>query len=432
MARLGILAPFGGGAADAVYAVVRRTIDSQTVRYVERLAEAGIAVEGLIVNRVHPSFGEGLPEATRARAATLADSVDDADPVTGDGVTGLATHGYLQERLADEVGVAATADRPVAFALVKLRSLGATNAAAGHAAGDYVLREVARRDLEALAQGLLEITDPEVAARRERGVLATLRRFWPLLLLVTVFLALSGNLTVIVAVLALLATVPISYKLGRRLPVRLERRVWLLPVVVVSNAPARMLIERFGSLGGNMTLGLNTKPSGSLSGGLPLDAGVFAGLRHARFVLRPSVGYDDVDSPPFFPVDNETLNYLRFSGREEALIDLVEKYCREQQLFRTDDRDDLYLVGTSEVPLAGLHLDEIDPHPRARGAAGQGRAERLGETGNRGGRHTRRSPRARRLRSRGGVPQRTPRQLPLRPRPRPDWRKSNRTRCPAE
>lgn len=32
-----------------------------------------------------------------------------------------------------------------------------------------------------------------------------------------------------------------------------------------------VLIERFGSLGGNMTLGLNTKPSGVLSGGIPLE-----------------------------------------------------------------------------------------------------------------------------------------------------------------
>lgn len=32
-----------------------------------------------------------------------------------------------------------------------------------------------------------------------------------------------------------------------------------------------VLIERFGSLGGNMTLGLNTKPSGALVGGLPLE-----------------------------------------------------------------------------------------------------------------------------------------------------------------
>ncbi len=32
-----------------------------------------------------------------------------------------------------------------------------------------------------------------------------------------------------------------------------------------------VLVERFGSLGGNLTLGLNTKPSGALLGGLPLE-----------------------------------------------------------------------------------------------------------------------------------------------------------------
>ena len=32
-----------------------------------------------------------------------------------------------------------------------------------------------------------------------------------------------------------------------------------------------VLIERFGSLGGNLTLGLNTKPSGALVGGIPLE-----------------------------------------------------------------------------------------------------------------------------------------------------------------
>jgi anion-transporting ArsA/GET3 family ATPase len=42
--------------------------------FAERLQEAHIPVEGLIVNRVHPTFGDALPEATRARAGTLGDS----------------------------------------------------------------------------------------------------------------------------------------------------------------------------------------------------------------------------------------------------------------------------------------------------------------------------------------------------------------------
>ncbi len=38
----------------------------------------------------------------------------------------------------------------------------------------------------------------------------------------------------------------------------------------------------------------------------------------------------------FFPVDEETLAYLRFTGREEKQIQLVEAYTKEQGLFRTD------------------------------------------------------------------------------------------------
>jgi aconitate hydratase len=39
----------------------------------------------------------------------------------------------------------------------------------------------------------------------------------------------------------------------------------------------------------------------------------------------------------FFPVDHETLNYLRTTGRSPALIDLVERYTKEQGLFRTQE-----------------------------------------------------------------------------------------------
>jgi aconitate hydratase len=38
----------------------------------------------------------------------------------------------------------------------------------------------------------------------------------------------------------------------------------------------------------------------------------------------------------FFPVDEETLRYLRHTGRPEELVDLVERYTRAQGLFRTD------------------------------------------------------------------------------------------------
>ncbi|MGD0769344.1 MAG: aconitate hydratase [Tepidisphaeraceae bacterium] len=36
----------------------------------------------------------------------------------------------------------------------------------------------------------------------------------------------------------------------------------------------------------------------------------------------------------FFPVDDQTLTYLRLTGRDAKLIDLVERYCKEQGLWR--------------------------------------------------------------------------------------------------
>jgi aconitate hydratase len=38
----------------------------------------------------------------------------------------------------------------------------------------------------------------------------------------------------------------------------------------------------------------------------------------------------------FFPVDQQTLTYLRLTGRSDAQIDLVERYCKEQGLWRQD------------------------------------------------------------------------------------------------
>ncbi|HYN87507.1 MAG TPA: aconitate hydratase AcnA, partial [Ardenticatenaceae bacterium] len=42
----------------------------------------------------------------------------------------------------------------------------------------------------------------------------------------------------------------------------------------------------------------------------------------------------------FFPVDAESLEYLRRTGRSPRLVDLVERYCKAQGLFRTDETPD--------------------------------------------------------------------------------------------
>jgi aconitate hydratase len=38
----------------------------------------------------------------------------------------------------------------------------------------------------------------------------------------------------------------------------------------------------------------------------------------------------------FFPVDDKTLEYLRFTGRSAELVDLVERYCKEQAIYREE------------------------------------------------------------------------------------------------
>ncbi len=56
----------------------------------------------------------------------------------------------------------------------------------------------------------------------------------------------------------------------------------------------------------------------------------------------------------FFPVDSETINYLRLSGRSEGQIRLVEQYCRKQQLFMSAEKpepeySEVYTVDLAEV-----------------------------------------------------------------------------------
>jgi aconitate hydratase len=53
----------------------------------------------------------------------------------------------------------------------------------------------------------------------------------------------------------------------------------------------------------------------------------------------------------FFPVDAEALNYLRRTGRPADLVELVERYVKEQGLFRTDQTPDPIFTDTLELDL---------------------------------------------------------------------------------
>ena len=63
----------------------------------------------------------------------------------------------------------------------------------------------------------------------------------------------------------------------------------------------------------------------------------------------------------FFPVDEETLKYLRLSGRDEQHVKLVEAYTKEQGLFRTDATPDPVFTDTVELDLGTVEPSLAGP-----------------------------------------------------------------------
>ena len=56
----------------------------------------------------------------------------------------------------------------------------------------------------------------------------------------------------------------------------------------------------------------------------------------------------------FFPVDSETLSYLRFTARSREQVELVEAYAKEQGLFRTDQTPDPIFSDRLELDLGDV------------------------------------------------------------------------------
>ncbi|MFL5614184.1 MAG: aconitate hydratase AcnA [Gemmatimonadaceae bacterium] len=63
----------------------------------------------------------------------------------------------------------------------------------------------------------------------------------------------------------------------------------------------------------------------------------------------------------FFPVDEETLKYLRLTGRPETHARLVEAYTKEQGLFRTDATPDPVFTDTLELDLSTVEPSLAGP-----------------------------------------------------------------------
>ncbi len=54
----------------------------------------------------------------------------------------------------------------------------------------------------------------------------------------------------------------------------------------------------------------------------------------------------------YFPIDDETLRYLKLTGRDPDLIKLVETYAKEQGMYRTDSSPEPMFTDTLELDLA--------------------------------------------------------------------------------
>ncbi len=63
----------------------------------------------------------------------------------------------------------------------------------------------------------------------------------------------------------------------------------------------------------------------------------------------------------FFPVDQETLNYLRLSGRSEELVKKVEAYTKEQGLFRMKETPDPIFSDVLELDLSTIEPSLAGP-----------------------------------------------------------------------
>lgn len=63
----------------------------------------------------------------------------------------------------------------------------------------------------------------------------------------------------------------------------------------------------------------------------------------------------------FFPVDDESINFLRLTGRDEDLINLVEAYYKEQGMFRVDGMEAPFFTDTIELDLSTVEPSLAGP-----------------------------------------------------------------------
>ncbi|MGG4489048.1 aconitate hydratase AcnA [Metabacillus idriensis] len=62
----------------------------------------------------------------------------------------------------------------------------------------------------------------------------------------------------------------------------------------------------------------------------------------------------------FFPVDDESLEYMKLTGRDKELVDVVEAYCKENELFFSPDVEPVY-TSVVEIDLSEIEANLSGP-----------------------------------------------------------------------
>ena len=104
------------------------------------------------------------------------------------------------------------------------------------------------------------------------------------------------------------------------------------------------------------------------------------GLDHLPLADRATIGNMAPEygaTCGFFPVDGETLRYLRFTGRDEAQVALVEAYAKAQGMWRESGGDAPVFTDTLELDMSTVEPSLAGPEAAPGPGRAVGRVERL-------------------------------------------------------
>ncbi len=88
------------------------------------------------------------------------------------------------------------------------------------------------------------------------------------------------------------------------------------------------------------------------------------GLKHLTIADRVVLGNMCPEygaTVAIFPIDEMTLEYLRFTGRDESQVELVEAYARAQELFQTADSPEAHYADIVELDLSTVEPSLAGP-----------------------------------------------------------------------